>query len=108
MNTSTSTTAFGLAALFLPLALLYPDIQSTRWAAQIELELQELQEQPDKLAYCRTRALQLQWLQIPLQSTRCGHILYKDLKMSGDMLLESRRLCYPGWELFGGRCRRLA
>ncbi|XP_017076667.1 uncharacterized protein LOC108111644 [Drosophila eugracilis] len=100
MNTPTRT-AFGLLIL-LPLVLMQQDTQTANWSAQIELELQE---QPDKLAYCR--ALQQQQLQISLQNTGCATILSNQLDLTGGLLLEIQKRCWSGWVLIGRRCRKL-
>ncbi|XP_016972685.2 uncharacterized protein LOC108039981 [Drosophila rhopaloa] len=89
--------------VFLPLVLMQQDTQTANWSAQIELELQE---QPDKLAYCRS--LQQQKLRISLGNTGCASILNNQLALTGEMLLETQQRCWSGWELFAGRCRKLA
>ncbi|XP_039500833.1 uncharacterized protein LOC120457365 [Drosophila santomea] len=101
MNTST-TSAIGLL-IFIPLILMQQDPQTANWSAQIALELQE---QPDKLAYCRS--LQQQNLRIPLQITECAPILSNQLAVTGEMLLEIQKRCWAGWGLLAGRCRKLA
>ncbi|XP_070075596.1 uncharacterized protein [Drosophila takahashii] len=101
MNTST-TTAFGLL-IILPLVLMQQDTQTANWSAQIELELQE---QPDKLAYCR--ALQQRILRIVLENTSCASILNNQLGVTGEMLLETQKRCWSGWVLTGRRCRKIA
>ncbi|XP_017856936.1 PREDICTED: uncharacterized protein LOC108609725 [Drosophila arizonae] len=69
-----------------------------------ELEL-ELQRQPDKLAYCRAlQRLQLQHF----EQTSCLNILEDELTMTGELLMDSPRRCWWGWELFGRRCRKRA
>ncbi|TDG46458.1 hypothetical protein AWZ03_007114 [Drosophila navojoa] len=61
-----------------------------------ELEL-ELQRQPDKLAYCRAlQRLQLQ----QYEQTSCLNILEDELTMTGELLMDSPRRCWWGWELF--------
>ncbi|KAH8341444.1 hypothetical protein KR059_007082 [Drosophila kikkawai] len=107
MNTSPSMIALGLAVLFLLLALVHSDMETTQWAIQIEVDLLGLREKSDKFAYCR--ALRQQSPQIPLENTKCDYYLRHDPKLKmGDMLLASRPHCRPGWELLGGRCRKLA
>ncbi|XP_016963421.1 uncharacterized protein LOC108033586 [Drosophila biarmipes] len=101
MSTST-TTAFGLL-IFLPVVLMQQDTQTAHWAAQIELELQQ---QPDKLAYCR--ALQQRSLGTVLQSTGCASILNNQLGVTGELLLETQQRCWSGWVLSGRRCRKIA
>ncbi|EDV58957.1 uncharacterized protein LOC6543025 [Drosophila erecta] len=101
MNTST-TIAIGLL-IFIPLILMQQDPQTAKWLAQIALELQE---QPDKLAYCRS--LQQQNLRISLQGTGCAPILSNQLGVTGEMLLETQKRCWAGWGLLAGRCRKLA
>ncbi|KAI8043759.1 uncharacterized protein LOC128262265 [Drosophila gunungcola] len=104
MNTSPSTACGWM--VFLPLVLMQQDTQTANWQAQIELELQE-QPEPDKLAYCRALQQQ-QKLRISLQTTGCAAILNNQLAVTGEMLLETQPRCWPGWGLFGGRCRKLA
>ncbi|XP_043660549.1 uncharacterized protein LOC122624869 [Drosophila teissieri] len=101
MNTSTIT-AIGLL-IFIPLILMQQDPQTANWLAQIALELQE---QQDKLAYCRS--LQQQKLQISLRITGCAPILRNQLAVTGEMLLEIQKRCWTGWGLLAGRCRKLA
>ncbi|KAH8289891.1 hypothetical protein KR018_000187, partial [Drosophila ironensis] len=109
--TSTLATTALCLALFLPLSLLQEQKQSdgkaNKWRAQIELELQQ---QPDKLAYCRSLQIQqqAQQLDISLQDTPCAAILKQQLAMTGDMLIESQPRCWAGWKLVGKRCHRVA
>ncbi|XP_017059215.1 uncharacterized protein LOC108100020 [Drosophila ficusphila] len=102
MKTS-PTTALGLV-IFLPLALMQQDTRTANWAAQIDLELQE---QPDKLAFCRILQ-QNQNLRTSLRNSECASVLNNQLGMTGELLLETLPRCWSGWELFGRRCRKLA
>ncbi|KAH8244187.1 hypothetical protein KR026_001809 [Drosophila bipectinata] len=107
MHTPAST-ALGLV-LVLPLVLMQQqqDTQTVNWLAQIELEFQE---QPDKLAYCRSLQEQnfQQQLQIPLRHTSCGEILNHQTDVMSELLIETEPRCWPGWRFMGRRCRKVA
>ncbi|KAH8419258.1 hypothetical protein KR222_000345, partial [Zaprionus bogoriensis] len=81
--------------------LVFGLVVAGNWKDEIEVELQR---QTDKLAYCRT----LQRLQQEYDETLCAQILQDELTMTGELLMDTQRRCWWGWELFGQRCRKRA
>lgn len=63
---------------------------------------EEVQRQKDMLAYCRT----LQRLQEQYDDSSCAQILQDELTMTGELLMDTQRRCWWGWELSGRRCRK--
>lgn len=62
----------------------------------------ELLRQKDMLAYCLT----LQRLQEQYDDTSCIKILQDEDMSTGELLLDTPRRCWWGWELIGRRCRK--
>ncbi|EDW04238.1 uncharacterized protein LOC6561882 [Drosophila grimshawi] len=88
-----STKAHCLLLIILPIGI---------WAESSAKKL-ELENQPDRLAYCRS----LQRLQ-QYDPISCLQLLADERPMTGELLMDSQQRCWWGWELFGRRCRKRA